>query len=232
MWNSVEIIRRTSPKYVIWENVPEANSKKHKHNVEKYINELDEMGFNSYLDILCALDYSIPQNRKRLFVVSIRKDIDKGFKFPSENVEKVELKDFLDNDVDENYFISQKLWDEIVIGKVNGKILVRNATNKGYAEAFDGDGIDFNYPNSQTRRGRVQSRRAHTLKTSNNVGVYINGSLRRFTSRETWKLMGFEVADYEKALSVGIKETALVKQAGNSIVVNVAEAIIKALEID
>lgn len=82
MWHTVEIIRKRLPPYVIWENVAAATFKNHKHNFEKYLNTLDELGYNSYWKILNANGCGIPQARERVFVVSIRKDIDKGFKFP------------------------------------------------------------------------------------------------------------------------------------------------------
>lgn len=53
------------------------------------------------------------------------------------------------------------------------KILIKNSTKKGYAEAFEGDGIDLAYPNSKTRRGRVQSKRSNTLETSSNLGAVV-----------------------------------------------------------
>ena len=74
MWNTVEIIRHKKPKYVIWENVKNVLSKTHRHNFEKYINKLNELGYKSYHKVLNASDYGIPQNRQRLFVISILND--------------------------------------------------------------------------------------------------------------------------------------------------------------
>lgn len=110
MWNSVEIIRHCKPKLVIWENVKNVLSSKHKHNFEQYINELDVIGYNSYYKVLNAKDYGIPQNRERIYVISIRKDIDNGkFKFPDPKPLKTRLKDLLDDEVDEKYYLSKKM---------------------------------------------------------------------------------------------------------------------------
>ena len=57
MWNSVEIIRRCKPKYVIWENVKNVLSKKHRHNFDKYIESLEEIGYKNYYKVLNAKDY-------------------------------------------------------------------------------------------------------------------------------------------------------------------------------
>ena len=110
MWNSVEIIRHCKPKLVIWENVKNVLSPKHKHNFEQYINELDTIGYNSYYKVLNAKDYGIPQNRERIYVISIRKDIDNGkFKFPEPKPLKNKLKDLLEDNVDDKYYFSDKM---------------------------------------------------------------------------------------------------------------------------
>ena len=110
MWETVRIITKLKPKYVIWENVKNVLSKKHKHNFDKYIDKLAQLGYNSYYQVLNAKDYGIPQNRERVFTVSIRKDIDKGsFVFPVKQELKLKLKDLLENDVNEKYYLSDKM---------------------------------------------------------------------------------------------------------------------------
>lgn len=110
MWETVRIITQLKPKYIIWENVKNVLSKKHRHNFDKYINKLDQLGYNSYYKILNAKDYgNIPQNRERVFTISIRKDIDKGsFTFPDKQELKVKLKDLLEENVDEKYYLSDE----------------------------------------------------------------------------------------------------------------------------
>ena len=110
MWNTVEIVKWCLPKYVIWENVRNILSKKHIHNFNKYIETLEELGYNNYYQILNAKDYGIPQNRERVYTISIRKDIDKGtFKFPEKEELHFRLKDVLEEEVDEKYYISEKM---------------------------------------------------------------------------------------------------------------------------
>ena len=63
------------------------------------LDDLDEAGYNTYYKILNAKDYGIPQNRERVFIISIRKDIDNGkFKFPDPKPLKIRLKDLLDDE--------------------------------------------------------------------------------------------------------------------------------------
>ena len=106
MWNSVEIIEQTKPKFVIWENVKNVLSKKHKHNFDKYVDKLNDLGYNTYYQVLNARDYGVPHHRQRIFAISIRKDIDCGFAFPSKQELIKGLDDLLDCNVDEKYFIS------------------------------------------------------------------------------------------------------------------------------
>lgn len=115
MWNTVDIIKECLPKIVIWENVKNILSKKHKHNFDDYIKILEELGYNNYYQVLNAKNYGIPQNRERVYTISIRKDIDnKQFKFPEKEELKIRLKDILEAEVDEKYYLSQKMIDGFI----------------------------------------------------------------------------------------------------------------------
>ena len=111
-------------------------------------------------------------------------------------------------------------------------IRVAEATKKGYAEATIGDSINIAYPNSKTRRGRVGHGVAQTLTCCQQQVVVTErkdemgkSQVRKLTPRECWRLMGFDDSDFDKAQAVN-SDTQLYKQAGNSIVVNVLEAIL------
>ena len=111
---------------------------------------------------------------------------------------------------------------------VDDKIKIKTANKQGYDLATDGDGVDLAYPDSTTRRGRVGHGVAKTLPTSDSQGVLDGYRIRKLTPKECWRLMGFDDADFDKAAKVN-SNTQLYKQAGNSIVVNVLEAILKEL---
>lgn len=107
MWETVRIIDKLKPKYIIWENVKNVLSKTHRHNFDKYIYQLYQLGYNSWYQVLNAKDYgNIPQNRERVFTISIRNDINKGFVFPDKQELKLRLKDMLEDEVDEKYYLS------------------------------------------------------------------------------------------------------------------------------
>lgn len=119
MWETVRIVEKLKPKYVCWENVKGLLTKKHKHNFDAYLKTLEDLGYNNYWQVLNAKDYLIPQNRERVFTISIRKDIDNGaFTFPVKTVLEKRLKDILEPKVDEKYYLSDerlskiKLWDD------------------------------------------------------------------------------------------------------------------------
>lgn len=109
MWHTVDIVSHKLPKYVIWENVKGVLNKNHRHNFESYLQELENLGYNNYYEVLNAKNYGIPQNRKRIFVISIRRDIDKGdFEFPKGYDNGLRLKDMLEKEVDEKYYIKNE----------------------------------------------------------------------------------------------------------------------------
>ena len=115
LYETIRIVKQNRPKYILWENVKNLLSEKHKHNFENYINILDEIGYNSYYQVLNAKDYGIPQNRERIFTISIRKDVDKNnFKFPEKEELKLRLKDMLEDTPDEKYYINDGTLNNIL----------------------------------------------------------------------------------------------------------------------
>ncbi len=94
------------PKYLILENVKNLVGKKFKSQFLDWLEWLDELGYNSYWQVINASDCGIPQNRERVFVISILKSIDTGFLFPKPIPLTTSMTDFLESDVDEKYYLS------------------------------------------------------------------------------------------------------------------------------
>ena len=108
-------------------------------------------------------------------------------------------------------------------------IAIKTANKLGYDMARGGDCIDLAYPNSKTRRGRVGHGVSKTIATGDTMGTLTDDMrIRKLTPKECWRLMGFDDEDFEKAAKVN-SNSQLYKQAGNSIVVNVLEGILKNL---
>ena len=98
----------TSPKYLLMENVDALVSKRFKPIFEALIEWFDEHNYNTYWQILNAKDHGVPQNRKRVFALHVRKDVDNGrFKFPIPYDSGIRLRDILDENVDEKYYLSK-----------------------------------------------------------------------------------------------------------------------------
>ena len=104
-FEALRIIEATKPKIAIAENVKNLTGKKFKEQFELVLKSLEEAGYSNYWKVLNAKDYGIPQNRERVFIISIRKDIDKGFEFPEPFPLKLRLKDMLDDEVDEKFYL-------------------------------------------------------------------------------------------------------------------------------
>ena len=172
MYETLRIVEKLQPKYVIWENVKNLLSKNHKHNFDAYLESMEKLGYTNFYQVLNAKDYGIPQNRERVFTVSIRRDIyykqgdywfpkgnendnkidrmygmygqttrwgvynenglaptitaamgmggghvpmieEKKFEFPPKQELKLKLKDMLEDNVDEKYYLSGKQIESI-----------------------------------------------------------------------------------------------------------------------
>ena len=118
-FEALRIIQDYQPKFAIAENVKALTSKKFEKEFNTVLTSLEEAGYNNYWKVLNAKDYGIPQNRERVFIVSIRKDIDKGFDFPEPIELKLRLKDMLDKDVDEKYYLSDEQVEKMTLTTFN-----------------------------------------------------------------------------------------------------------------
>lgn len=221
-YNSHEFIQKNKPRYFIFENVKGLLSDAGGLTFRRWCEYLggksingntvifphkESVPYHVYYQVLNAKDYNIPQNRERVFIVGIRDDQDNNFTWPKEMFLERRLRDVLEENVDEKYFLSEKMLDylksnsEIQKNKGNGFkfdptdgnsigkaittkegqrmddnfVKVNSATSKGYEIAKVGeDSINFEHPNSKTRRGRVGEKVAQTLTTSCNQGVAIS----------------------------------------------------------
>lgn len=243
----LRVIRSNKPNFGMYENVKNIVGKQFKDTFKMFTDELDEYGYNVYWKVLNAKDYGIPQNRERVYLIFIKKELDNGsFKFPEPFDNGVRLKDILEDEVDEKYYISEEKLQRFItnlnndssvlntcsggdlepkivcgidksvndtksieyancltaredrgisnrksegiaviecVGNINpsgkgmngnvfsdeglaptlttnkgegNKIAIRQATKQGYIECEIGGVADLSYPNSKTRRGRVQ----------------------------------------------------------------------------
>lgn len=382
----LRVVRANKPNFGIYENVKNIVGKQFKDTTFKLLtDELEEYGYNVYWKVLNAKNYGIPQNRERVYLLFIKKDLDNGkFKFPEPFDNGLRLKDLLEDEVDEKFYISDEkverfitnlndknsllydpcqvkregksreyseyaptltsrdykdprlvnenvvrqvgnisdcngTWDNPQVGRVydvsgcsptlntcsggghepkvitgidksynnpkfietancitsredrgvsnresegtavletpnisycldsnyykgttieqymnkhrrqliveNNKVAIKQATKQGYIECEVGGVADLSYPDSKTRRWRVQENgNVSPTITATETGICKIESpirIRKLTPKECFRLMGFSDKDFDAAHKVGVSNSQLYKQAGNSIVVDV-----------
>lgn len=210
-FEALRIIEDTKPRIAIAENVKNLVSKKFSKEFNIVLSSLDKAGYNSYFEVLNSKDFGIPQNRERVFIVSIRKDIDKfnffePFMFPRKQELKLRLKDLLESQVDEKYFLSDKMisffaqnshsqkekGNGFTFAPSNGETIAKTITTRNGSRMDDNfisipektkkgyalatDGDGVYVNRPHQKRGVVQKGMIQTIKTSPDVGVVVNNS--------------------------------------------------------
>lgn len=153
MYETIRIVNKLKPKYVVWENVKNLLSKKHRHNFDNYLKTMEELGYENYYQILDAKDYGIPQHRERVFTISIHHSCKKDFQFPSKIQLELKLKDLLDDEVEEKYYLSEKMMNYV---------LDNNDSQKGtkWEGRADNDILNASVAHTLSVRGASGSQRA------------------------------------------------------------------------
>ena len=229
MWNTVEIVKHCKPKYVVWENVKNVLAKKHIHNFEQYLKDLEDIGYKSYYKVLNAKDFGIPQNRERIYCISILGE-HKSYEFPDETlITTPNIRDYIEEfDSSSEYILKPYVRNQIRKTKFKKERYIQetedimNRTIKGFRI------MDYRYDEGLRIR---KNNLCPTLTTKANSSissvpiVYNNGELRFMMPIESWRLMGFSDEDYHKAESIPTSIAQLYKQAGNSVVVKVVEKL-------
>lgn len=212
-FEALRVIKELKPAYAIAENVKALTSKKFKNEFELILNSLEQAGYKNYYKVLNAKDFGIPQNRERVFIVSIRNDIEQDFAFPAGEPLKMRLKDMLESEVDAKFYLS----------KAQIKCRLESNYNVRKTSIINSDlspticARDYKEPKC------VQISNLEPKILSDDLKI------RKLTPLEYWRLMGFTDEDFLKCSKAGISNSQLYKQAGNSIVVNVLQAIFKEL---
>ena len=204
------------PQVLLMENVPQVHGKKNIDSFNEWQDFLQRKGYKNYWQDLKAINFGIPQNRNRTFMVSLLGDY--HYSFPKEIKLQCLGKDFIESEVDEKYYLSDRLLNYHIkrkndnghFGQFNPKFkddldIVRTIHNTGLNRTDDNFVVD---------------------------DKQLNLRIRKFTPKECWRLMGFRDKLFDKAQAVN-SNSQLYKQAGNSIVTTVLMAIFgELLDID
>ena len=120
IWQNIRLLKEaqdnhTLPKFILLENVKNLVGKKFIKDFETFNELVESFGYNTYYKVLNACECGVPQNRERVFAIYIRKDIDSGkFTFPIPFDNGLRLKDVLEDEVDEKYYINTKKAKELI----------------------------------------------------------------------------------------------------------------------
>ena len=261
LYECEKIIEYCRPKYLLLENVKNLVGKKFRLQFDEWLDYLEGLGYTNYWKVLNAKDYGVPQNRERVFVVSILGDHE-PFEFPDKMALDKCIADILEDGVDEKYYLSEEIQNRFKITNQNKNII--GTTKPDFRTigqrdlVYDKNGImgalvatDYKQPKQIAEinnlgmldiKGNEQIRRVYgtdgispaltTMQGGNRQPKILEGldyRIRKLTPRECFRLMGMNDCDIDKIQATGLSNTQQYKMAGNSIVVNVLEAIFKEL---
>lgn len=222
------LIKEIQPKTFIFENVRGMLNHDKGKTWDTIKNVFNELNYNIFINdnpILNAKDYGIPQNRPRLFVVGIRKDIEpiKNFKFPNKKDLKSKVSDYYETKVDPKYYLGQKGFEFVTNIKyknraqVNRDIMMCQKANQQFN--WNGDFV-FEQYDPKKHNDEILNR-AHLSTYQDQKGL-----IRKLTPRECLRLMGFS-DDFD----IVVPDVQIYRQAGNSIVVTIFEALLEELNL-
>lgn len=233
------------PDILLMENVIQVHSKKNRADFNKWISFLENKGYSNYYADLNAKNYGVAQNRNRCFMVSILGDY--NYEFPQPVQLDKTMSDYLDETVDEKYFLSLKGVKYVTnpkryrFIKINPQIgcTITARANSNWNGNFVTCDLADNLCGEKWERMLDSCRRVYLLSGisptivtqqggGQDIKIEVNQEplrLRKLTPRECFRLMSFTDEDIDKCYAIGMSDSQLYKQAGNSIVVRVLERI-------
>lgn len=221
LWECKKIIEAKKPRFLLMENVKNLVGSTHKKNFDKWLEYLSSLGYSNYWKVLNAVDYKVPQNRERVFCISILNPI-KDFEFPAPCERTIKIKDILENEenVPSNMYMNDRpfIFRENITESDNGLIHVGNLDmpgNESIKRVYSPNGV---CPTLTTMTGGHRQPKIWTKETG----------VRKLTPKECWKVMGFTDKEFDK-VEGKLSNTQLYKQAGNTICVPCLEAIFREL---
>lgn len=230
MWHNLRFVKAANPKIVIWENVASASTGKNKKNFDAYCEAMVSLGYKNVWKILNPKDFGVPQNRKRLFFVSIRNDLDSSkFAMPQESNEPIDMFDYLDRNVDKKYIVPRQVMNgysnkQSIFKK---RWLIKKPGDCAYClTAKSGRAVITNnyifndwdmYNNPPCELSDID------YMAQNDVPV------RALTPLEYWRLQSIPEYYYNRAVEIGTTDAQLYIRAGNGINVHVCYLVFKAL---
>lgn len=218
IYGLIKILEDKNIKYFILENVKGLVNHDSGNTLKTILKDLDGSGYNVYWRVLNSLDYGVPQSRERVYLVGIRKDLDRQiFKFPESKPPK-QIQDYLIDDTQLTLFEKESTFSTFQ----------KYLTNKYNKDKFTVESLlQNNFDVIDTRQSdlRIYKNKTPTLRTGRHGILYVkNGKFRKLTGFESLLLQGFpkELAIKTKTK---ISEVDILSQAGNAMTVSTIQAI-------
>lgn len=207
VWAVVDLLvnSKLKPKILIMENVSALLFKKNLEGFNEIKSKLSEVGYTHYVSKLNAKDYGVAQNRERVFMVSVLGDFQ--YDFPKPIILKKRLRDYLESEVDNKYYLTPQQLTSLTnykfesisldrVNKVNGVCRTLTTMQGGHQQPF--------------------------VLIPDKGG----GRIRKLTPKECWRLMGIDDSDFNKVENIN-SDKQLYKQCGNGIVIDVFASILE-----
>ncbi len=220
----VRIVGYHKPKIIFLENVKNLKAHNGGATFEVIFNTLDSLNYNIYYKILNAKNFDLPQNRERITIVCIRKDIDNGkFKFPESSKHFVTISDIKEDDAITSKYVINR--NDIYIDEKKLSEAIRNGKKQKPLRigviGKDGQGNRIYHENGIGITLAASSGGA----ASKTGAYYINGKVRKLSPREAARLQGFP-----EEFKIIKNENQALKQFGNSVPINLLKEVFKGLE--
>lgn len=222
------IVKETQPKVFIFENVRGMLNHDNGNTWAIIKNTFEQLNYNIFIKkdsngnedpILNAVDYGIPQNRERIFVVGFRNNlkVKKMFEFPQKTKLCKKTFDFFEKNIDSKYYLGQKGFEFVTThpsrARVGTSIMGCQKANQQFN--WNGDFIFVDYDKIKDNKEILE--KAYVSTWNGKKGV-----IRKYTPRECLRLMGFS-----DEFKIVINDQNMYRQSGNSIVVNVLKALVR-----
>ena len=222
----VRICEYHKPKIIFCENVKGLTIHDKGRTFKIIKGAFEELGYKVYDKVLNSKFFGVPQNRERIYIVCFRNDIDSSaFKFPNGTDERVTIADILDDaPISSKYYLSDVYLETLRRHRAHHEALGHGF---GYEiRPLDGIAGTIVCGGMGRERNLIKDEREHSLVPVTHIKGEINReSIRKMTPREWARLQGFP-EDFKLTVS----DVHLYKQFGNSVTVNVIEAIAKEIK--
>jgi len=270
-FNSYEFIKQNNPRYFIFENVKGLLSDNEGRTFQEWINMLggnsvngnpilfpyeESIPYHLYWKVLNAKHHGIPQNRERVFLIGIRDDNDNNFRFPMDEYLTKQLKDLLEIEVDNKYFLKEHNIKTLIeyaerqkrnsngftakfhnINEIMSALKVGGSQADDLIKIYNDKKLNDTINKNELPKGKIKAIDTHNRKVQDNAPtltepqhnttrLWDGYKVRRLTPRECFRLM-----DFPDTFTWICSDSQAYKQAGNSIVVNVLYKILKNLNL-